>query len=304
MSKTVSIPTCMDPFIVMVNGVKYSFPAGQTVDVPDEVALVIERHHASHKKKPEGTAAPYGGGVSSWNDLTDKPFDTEIVVILPETTLTNESEDTATALAAYPIEVGKEYTVKYNGVEYVVSNGVEVEGIVCFGNLSAFDESFSDTGEPFFACGLQDEGLYMVLVGSLDGSTEFTVSITNEKVTPIEQKYVTNVLPYWIVVEDHPNEDAPGATDRVYTTKATVTEVEAAIKSGKDIKMRIDMYSNTALLLGQTFAHLCGRDLLYSDPTKWYLSFYYSNLTQTVFSFYAIPQDDGTYKISSNIDLG
>lgn len=48
--KTVTIPTCANPFIVFVNGVKHTFPAGATVEVTDEVAEVILQHDAAHNK--------------------------------------------------------------------------------------------------------------------------------------------------------------------------------------------------------------------------------------------------------------
>lgn len=69
MSKVVTIPKDRNPFVVIVNGVKYSYPAGATTEVPDEVADVIEKYVGA-KPKPDPNA---GGGVS-WNDLRDKPF--------------------------------------------------------------------------------------------------------------------------------------------------------------------------------------------------------------------------------------
>ena len=40
--KTVTIPTSMNPYVVTINNHTYSYPAGETVEVPDEVAAVIE----------------------------------------------------------------------------------------------------------------------------------------------------------------------------------------------------------------------------------------------------------------------
>ena len=78
MSKKVTIPNDgMKPFVVMHNGEKYVYAPGQTVDVPDGVALEIEEYK---RKKLHGEAIPpFGvgggsGGASSWNDLEDKPF--------------------------------------------------------------------------------------------------------------------------------------------------------------------------------------------------------------------------------------
>ena len=40
--KTIQIPTTSNPFIVIINHDVYTYTAGTTVDVPDEVAAVIE----------------------------------------------------------------------------------------------------------------------------------------------------------------------------------------------------------------------------------------------------------------------
>lgn len=89
MSKVVTIPTYQSPFVVMVNGVKYVFPAGSVQEVPDEVAVVIEAN--SRKKPEEPVDAPFdccegggsGGGTQpDWNQtdsyaadfIKNKPF--------------------------------------------------------------------------------------------------------------------------------------------------------------------------------------------------------------------------------------
>lgn len=50
MSKVVTIPCCMSPFTVTINGVPYTYAAGSVVEVPDEVAAVIENHMNQHKE--------------------------------------------------------------------------------------------------------------------------------------------------------------------------------------------------------------------------------------------------------------
>ena len=67
--KTVTIPTCANPFVVFVNGIKYTYPAGATVEVPDDVAAVIEQHDEAHSKPaPAPVVPPFepsegGGGL-------------------------------------------------------------------------------------------------------------------------------------------------------------------------------------------------------------------------------------------------
>lgn len=73
MSKTVTIPTCQSPFVVMVNDRKYVYPAGETMEVPDEVAHIIETH--SHELLPVS-----GGGVNealgTWKFVDDPDLST------------------------------------------------------------------------------------------------------------------------------------------------------------------------------------------------------------------------------------
>lgn len=64
--KTVQIPECMNPFEVIVNNNRYSYPAGTEQTVPKEVAEVIEVHMKNHEER---TAPPYvpesgGGGAT------------------------------------------------------------------------------------------------------------------------------------------------------------------------------------------------------------------------------------------------
>lgn len=59
----VTIPECMNPFVVNINGVEYSYPAGTEQVVPEEVAEVIEQHMDA-VPKPDGDAGiAIGGGM-------------------------------------------------------------------------------------------------------------------------------------------------------------------------------------------------------------------------------------------------
>ena len=92
------------------------------------------------------------GGVSSWNDLTDKPFGKEesLVEILPETTLAVGADE---ALLDYElnIESGKTYKVKWNGTEYkseaVILPLNETMTLLAIGNVQ--DITGEDNGLPF-----------------------------------------------------------------------------------------------------------------------------------------------------------
>lgn len=57
--KTVTIPEGMNPFVVYSNGVKYVYSPGETVEVPDGVAIEIEEYRDAQNKKPGAVDAPF-----------------------------------------------------------------------------------------------------------------------------------------------------------------------------------------------------------------------------------------------------
>lgn len=80
MSKTVTIPSYKNPYDVDVNGRKYAYRAGDTLEVPDEVAEVIE-HDLDLIIEPLPVPKPGGGsGGDEWfND-----GNTHIWITMPE----------------------------------------------------------------------------------------------------------------------------------------------------------------------------------------------------------------------------
>lgn len=64
--KKVIIPSSSNPFVVDINGKKYTYQAGTEQEVPDEVAVIIEAYYEHHTAKPEETTPPFsccsGGG--------------------------------------------------------------------------------------------------------------------------------------------------------------------------------------------------------------------------------------------------
>jgi hypothetical protein len=82
MSKVVTIPKDRNPFVVIVNGVKHSYPAGVSTEVPDEVADVIEKYEGAKPKPDPNAGINFGGSQSDWNQtdssaadfIKNKPF--------------------------------------------------------------------------------------------------------------------------------------------------------------------------------------------------------------------------------------
>lgn len=110
------------------------------------------------------------------------PREGETIVILPETTVTPDEERLApiTEPLLTSLVAGNEYTVTYNGAEYLCK-AQNAEAYVMLGNVGA-DTGGVDTGEPFMFGALSPEeaaqmGFYAMLF-AFDGAETVTLSIT------------------------------------------------------------------------------------------------------------------------------
>lgn len=144
------------------------------------------------------------GGVSSWNELTDKPFYTEMGngVILPETAAMFVEDQGVFAIAdPVALVIGEEYSVSWNGVPYsCVALPYEEEGVLMgamLGNVGAMTGE-SMTEEPFLVICVTPEMMEVtgspvgIMIMPLDGSESVTLSISGlmEIVHPIDKKYL------------------------------------------------------------------------------------------------------------------
>lgn len=59
MSKSVKIPAGPDPWVCRINEKTYSYPAGTTQTVPDEVAAVIAANQAMEPKENKGDVGKF-----------------------------------------------------------------------------------------------------------------------------------------------------------------------------------------------------------------------------------------------------
>lgn len=78
MSKKVKIHAHDNPFEVVVNGKKYSYPAGEEVEVPDDVAHVIEEHNKLDAPEAPRNDITFDG---TWDTLKNKPFYEETTTV-------------------------------------------------------------------------------------------------------------------------------------------------------------------------------------------------------------------------------
>lgn len=128
--KKVTIPTCANPFVVMVNGIKYTYPAGETVEVPDDVAAVIEQHDEAHNNPepapvvPPFTPAPSEGGNSGGSGL---PI-VEITTIPSEEGAALTAEENAKLSAA----IGKPVIINIMNVYLFVASYINYGGVSIF----------------------------------------------------------------------------------------------------------------------------------------------------------------------------
>ena len=127
-----------------------------------------------------------GGGVSSWNDLTDKPFYSEVVDITHAENLTREMYENGEAPACDFI-VGNEYTVVWNGVTYT--------DVVCYEHDGWRILGDPDAGHPFCVDdnGGTGEPLYVY-----NEDEDFTLSIyeRREVIKTLDPKYLPEHLQF------------------------------------------------------------------------------------------------------------
>ena len=134
-------------------------------------------------------------GNTAWQNQTHYNY-TAIGEIYPETTFTESDINGDNILLTSPLklELGKSYTVKYNGTEYYCTpydNGT----YYVLGNAQAVGGSFSD--EPFTILTLQNASSspYGHLIPH-DGSTSGSFSVLGEKefIKTIDKKYLPTTL--------------------------------------------------------------------------------------------------------------
>ena len=133
----------------------------------------------------QGPKGEKGDGVTSWNQLEDKPFYAEATVteVLAECQPAyDEDNDLFALLDAPALVVGETYIVNWNSVEFTCvakdfSDFSETTGTAFLGNAAVWD--MADTGEPF---AIVSTGGQMG-IAPLDGSTTLTISIRQETET-------------------------------------------------------------------------------------------------------------------------
>jgi hypothetical protein len=202
MSKIVTIPTGGgNPFVVILGGVKYVYKPGETVEVPDGVALEIEEWERWHEKYYGENVPPFGagGGGADWNQNDPNAPDyvknrTHYGEVKYGTIVRKQvvyAFGKLKAVRGTPIE-GKTYIVTLNEAQYecvawwndngksvMLGNGAlaEAEGM---GEDVPFAINFSSVERVFF------------YTNDSDDEDEYTITIEGESeaIHKIDEKYL------------------------------------------------------------------------------------------------------------------
>lgn len=174
------------------------------------------------------------GGVTSWNDLEDKPFSatTEMVEILPEQSVTGGLEgDIYGSTFADEIKAGVRYDTIINGTKYTdVGKTVTVESMTgsYIGNLSLapfFAEDVSDTGEPFVVVTAGGEG--SIIWGEELGET---IALAIYEVQEVVEKLDPKFLPEELVIVHEERERTVTCNMTLYDFIQLTEEARFALK--------------------------------------------------------------------------
>lgn len=185
------------------------------------------------------------GGVSSWNDIPDKPEGLPYVergygVVLPETTVETAQGGTVAVLPdVLDVSIGRTYDVSWNGEKYTCvaqlvedpDTGAAQVGLGNLGSLTGGDS----TGEPFVIAALDAETAENIGIGCtimvFDGSTSLTVSIDGEIdiIHPIDPKCLPGGEYINLALLGFGEVEAGGET---LSVECDTTNIRAALKAG------------------------------------------------------------------------
>lgn len=195
---------------------------GTSIDVTAEVGQTIVVEEVDGNGKPTKWKAAGYQPRTHWSEYAR-------TVLIDNETFPEGASD----LLPFFLVEGQIYTVVFNGVSYErVAKSFEVEGVAFIGIGNLAEQIGEDTGEPFVV-------LTAPQVGSSTNSvdyTAFTMSLTTnqETVHKIPVKYMPDEIsayaPYYLLLLGY---DVGG--DQFYEVMSTVSMVETAIESGRQI---------------------------------------------------------------------
>lgn len=185
----VKIPNIMNPFTVEVNGNTYSFPAGTTQEVNQEVYDVI-RNIESMVPTPNPRA-----GEPSFESLRDRPFGESTEVVFDQRVEMLSEE--LMIEGALPISDGDLVKVTWDGAEYECTAELVEDSIgsIFFGNPVFMGGTSNDV--PFgFATGQYAGNARLVIIAPDYVGQSVSIKIEGNVIHPIDPKFLPEMSSY------------------------------------------------------------------------------------------------------------
>ena len=263
MRKVVTIPKDRNPFIVIVNGVEYKYPAGATIEVPDSVADVIEKYEGA-KPKPDPNPAPGGNSGSSvqtdWNQtdpsaadfIKNKPFgdsptggdtlywdgNTEgLVDVGGIGCLVSDKLPTMSDLANGGVIVGTMFDGSTVSIQFTASEVIDVDGDGSFITINDAVNVFNH--ESIHGVALMKSKTGYISSFTINGYTGFPVT------KKMEEKYLPGAV---ILYADAENYLYATADTSDTSKRMTRAELMDAVYSGRTVYCFLDGVAYCALL--------------------------------------------------------
>lgn len=175
------------------------------------------------------------GGASSWNDLTDKPFDSGYTKLLDEFTVDNFTyyEQVGISTANTPIDAmledGMGYSAVVDGVEYKNLTAFSISGGgVCIGDKSLADGTTEQAVLPFVIITSREYDWYFY---HMSDKTTHTFSIFGEVVHKIDEKFLPDSVKTLDLVFD-----VETVSEKYWEEYGEALEILDAVKSGKNVR--------------------------------------------------------------------
>lgn len=181
------------------------------IDISDSLtdsAHVIVEDGGNIRRAPMNQLVT-GGGVSSWNDLEDKPFYEEgsFEEILPETELTI-IDYYGTKMAMVTVDhtkmvADKVYTMIWDGVEYVAPSFLVATetpdgtvDLVCIGNPvygNGEDNGIPFIGQTSYSDGVVTDEFYIVTTSQEEAHT-LSISVSSTTIHTLDEKFLPDTI--------------------------------------------------------------------------------------------------------------
>lgn len=295
--KKVTIPTCSNPFVVNINGKKYTYPAGTEQEVPDEVAVIIEAHEEHHNTGPEPTTPPFGaGGGSASIDVTASVGQTIVVeevdgngkptkwkaaeyqprthweekdatVVVAERVFTFDPTN-PTIQEVFAITPNEVYTVHFDGIPYkcrCIIGAMQGEEGYALGNESLLGYGVN-TGEPFIIVTIPSYSMSLIMPADMEAT--HTIKITHSNIHPLDSRYYDNTFYINLVKND----------DDTYSIEESAEEIIKAYRNDLNIVCRgvsKTKISSSGFIMDETQLAMYAKRLITdSEFTGLYLHFF------------------------------